>query len=65
MKQYIDSQEHWEDSVNADYDERERFAKFEEEYNRQQPTDDYLQGEDEMQCNLCGEFEPFCKCVKT
>ena len=26
-KQYIGSQEHWEDNINADYDERERRDK--------------------------------------
>lgn len=29
-KPYIDSQEHWEDSINADYDERERRDKEQE-----------------------------------
>ena len=24
MKNYIDSQEHWEDSINADYDDRQQ-----------------------------------------
>lgn len=27
MKNYIGSQQHWEDSINADYDERERRDK--------------------------------------
>lgn len=26
-KQYIGSQQHWEDSINADYDERERMNR--------------------------------------
>ena len=30
MKNYIDSQEHWEDSINADYEERKRINKLQE-----------------------------------
>ncbi len=30
MEQYIGSQQHWEDSVNADYDEKERINKEQE-----------------------------------
>jgi hypothetical protein len=37
-KQYIGSQEHWEDSVNADYDQREQQAK-EQKDDRVQPDD--------------------------
>lgn len=37
-KGYIGSQQHWEDSINADYDERERRYK-EQEDNREQPDD--------------------------
>ena len=36
MKEYIGSQEHWEDSVNADYDRREEESKYQED-NRDQP----------------------------
>jgi hypothetical protein len=35
MKNYIDSQQHWEDSVNADYDYMEAMEK-EQEDNREQ-----------------------------
>jgi hypothetical protein len=31
VKQYIGSQEHWEDNINADYDERERRDKEEQD----------------------------------
>ena len=42
-KQYIGSQEHWEDSINADYDERERRDK--------EQQDDRVQEDDRpMQC---------------
>lgn len=40
-KQYIGSQEHWEDSVNADYDQRERQEQEDnriQEDQRTQPT---------------------------
>ncbi len=37
MKNYIDSEQHWEDSVNADYDYKEAMEK-EQEDNRVQPT---------------------------
>ena len=36
MKNYIDSQKHWEDSVNADYDYMEAMEK-EHEDNRDKP----------------------------
>jgi len=36
-KNYIGSQQHWEDSVNADYDERERQRK------EQEPKDDRVE----------------------
>jgi len=35
MKEYLGSQEHWEDSINQDYDERERRSK--------EQTDDRIQ----------------------
>jgi hypothetical protein len=36
MKNYIDSQEHWEDSINADYDKKEQMQKeMEKEINKQ------------------------------
>jgi hypothetical protein len=31
MKQYIDSQEHWEDSINSDHEERERIHREQQE----------------------------------
>ena len=31
MKEYIGSQEHWEDSVNADHDKREEIQKDQED----------------------------------
>lgn len=37
-KQYIGSQQHWEDSINADYDERDRIA-LEQLDDRIQPDD--------------------------
>ena len=36
MKNYIDSEQHWEDSVNADYDYKKAIEK-EQEDNREQP----------------------------
>jgi len=36
MKNYIDSEQHWEDSVNADYDYKKSMEK-EQEDNREQP----------------------------
>ncbi len=38
MKNYIDSQEHWEDSVNADYDYKKAMEKQQLD-NREQPDD--------------------------
>jgi hypothetical protein len=38
MKNYIDSQQHWEDSINADYDYKKAIEK-EQQDNRSQPDD--------------------------
>ena len=39
MEKYIGSQQHWEDSINADYDERERQEREQNQQvdNRTQP----------------------------
>ena len=39
MEKYIGSQQHWEDNINADYDERERQEKEQSQQidNRTQP----------------------------
>ena len=36
MEEYIGSQQHWEDNINADYDERDR-RKREQRDDREQP----------------------------
>ena len=40
MKNYIDSQEHWEDSINDDYDERELRDKEQIDDREQEQHDD-------------------------
>lgn len=48
-KQYIGSQQHWEDSVNADYDRREQEAKdYEKEMNRQMEKQMFEQANNPM-----------------
>jgi hypothetical protein len=37
MEKYIGSQQHWEDSINADYDYKEAMEK-EQSDNREQPN---------------------------
>jgi len=47
---YIGSQQHWEDNINADYDERERHSK--------QPSgqvDNRTQPDDRQQCYKTGK----------
>ena len=49
MKQYIDSQEHWEDSVNADYDRREAESKAMQPTEEQpNPLPQVTESEDEL-----------------
>jgi len=56
MKNYIDSEQHWEDSVNADYDHKKAMKQ---EDNREQP-DNREQGQglpidSVSNCFKCGE----------
>ena len=46
MKKYIGSQEHWEDSVNADYDYKKTMEK--------EQSDDREQKDDRQQCYKTG-----------
>lgn len=39
MKNYIGSQQHWEDSINDDYDQRERMDKEQKRDEREQDFD--------------------------
>ena len=45
MNSYIGSQQHWEDSINARYDERERMNK--------EQVDNRVQEDDRVQCEYC------------
>lgn len=54
MKNYIDSQEHWEDSVNADYDYKKAMEKEQKDNRGEQP-------DDRQQCYKTGE-ECIYKC---
>jgi len=40
MKEYIGSQEHWEDNINADYDEREKREKEQTDNRTEQISDE-------------------------
>lgn len=54
MKNYIGSQQHWEDSINADYEYKKRMEK-EQEDNREQE-------DDRQQCYITGsECRYSCK----
>lgn len=59
-KQYIDSQKHWEDSVNSDYDKRQQGNK--EQY-PPEPDWDNMPDDDEgnwQPCNECSQ--PYACC---
>ncbi len=63
-KQYIGSQQHWEDSVNADYDQREQ-QQPEQVDNREQPYPKCIvcgiEGVELYTCQIC-EHEYCDKC---
>lgn len=48
-KEYIGSQEHWEDSINADYDERERRDKEQSQQQGEQSQQDNREQIDDRQ----------------
>lgn len=60
-KEYIGSQEHWEDEINADYDQRERMQQEQVddrlEEQEQQPNDKYLDILYELQQQFISEDE--------
>lgn len=58
MKNYIDSPEHWEDSINAYYDNRER---REQEQNREQPDEREQPGTTKTGCSD-QKANPFPEC---
>jgi hypothetical protein len=64
MENYIDSQQHWEDSINADYDERERRYNEQKREIEQEQEDDRQQYDMEDQ-KIKRELVNFCKSINT
>ena len=56
MKEYLGSQKHWEDSVNQDYDEREKKIK-EQTDNRVREHIDSVLPNKTIKCPVCGVGE--------